>query len=104
MHRSTCSLGSAMPLMEKEKIERVSSAATLQELAGSKGAFLHLVCCRVCFISASGRLPATLSTVTEFNLSTLDLPAGTIRVPEMVGQPSVQNEMSSSLEYSPTSS
>jgi hypothetical protein len=42
-------------------------------------------------------------TVTEFNLSTLGLPAGSYDVYlEMIGQPSVQNEMSGSLEYSPT--
>jgi len=54
MHRSTCSLGSAMPLMEKEKIERVSSAATLQELAGFEGRISSTSCVAgVCFISAA---------------------------------------------------
>lgn len=39
-------------------------------------------------------------TLTKFNLSTLDLPEGSYDVYlEMVGQPSIQNEMSGKLEY-----
>jgi len=42
-----------MPLMEKEKIERVSSAATLQELALQGRISSPRVLPGVCFISAA---------------------------------------------------